>query len=159
MAWSWFPPKCPHSGPSRCCRSHISCGHWLSKGGCTQAKPNNTKSMTGLLRTLWLAGASPVIRYFAVVWPALPRLVFVQPAFFYTSSLYTSSLYTSCPSRAGSFFVLSPPSYPHPSSYWFLLPAPSRSIHRSINNWPPLPGLGRFMKSPSPLLRCLTIVK
>ena len=38
--------------------------------------------MTGLLRTLWLAGASPVIRYFAVVWPALTGLAFVQPAFF-----------------------------------------------------------------------------
>ncbi len=79
LVWNWFPPKCPHSGLSRCCISHISCRHWLPEGGCIQAKPINTKSRAGLLRTLWLAGMSPVIRNPATVWPVLLGLAVVHP--------------------------------------------------------------------------------
>ena len=38
MVRNWFPPKCPHSGPSGCCILRICCGHWSSRGGCIQEK-------------------------------------------------------------------------------------------------------------------------
>ena len=109
--------------------------------------------MAGLLRTLGLAGASPVIRNPATVWPALLGLAVVHP--FCTPRAYrlepVQSRIILCPATAG---FTSPRLVPDASAR----PEPDCS---PIYLW--LAAFYRawagFTKSPSPLSRGLTIFR